>query len=243
MFAYIDLSIIVFVFNHILSFIYSLIIFDNLKYNLYFIIQSILLSIIALIINMFLIPYFYIFFTLLYALMMAIFSLKYFKAILMSIVLFYINYGFLLLIGGCYFYDGLVMISTPFVTLFILCIPLYITLIHIIQKKIYNYIKDRKFKIKCKIIYQNNIIKGHGYYDTGNALLYENIPVIFIQGKPIDNNGKVIHIQGINSTSFTYLAYKAKLSIKDTIKDVYIVFIGNKHNFFNCSFLLNKYVL
>ena len=172
MLAYIDLTIIVFIVNQVLSFVYSLIMFDNVKVVLYFTIQSILILIIALILNLFVIPYFYFFFTILYALFMSLISIKYLKIILVSMVIFYINNGLLLLIGGCYFYDGLVLISTPFVTLFIFIIPIYITLFHLIQKAILNNIKDSKFKIKCKIIYKNKIFKGKGYFDTGNSLLY-----------------------------------------------------------------------
>ena len=49
MLAYIDLTIIVFIVNQVLSFVYSLIMFDNVKVGLYFTIQSILILIIALI--------------------------------------------------------------------------------------------------------------------------------------------------------------------------------------------------
>lgn len=241
--AYIDLTIIFFTCNFILSFIYSMIIFDNIKYNFLFIIQTILLSILAFIFNLFFIPYLFVFYIVLYGLFMGIFDIRYIKILLITGVIYYINNAFLLLIGGCYFYDGLVLISTPFVMLFILIIPIYITTIHFIQKGIYNYLKDRKYKIKCKLYIDNKLLKGYGYFDTGNSLKYDDIPVIFSKGKPINNNGEIIKINGINSSNFTYLAYKAKLSIKDKLVDVYVVFIGQKHNFFNCCFLLNKYVL
>lgn len=241
--AYIDLSIIFFTFNFILSFIYSMIIFDDIKYNAIYIIQTILISIVSLILNLFLIPYFFIFFLIIYSLFMSLFSIKYLKVLLVSGLIFYCNNALMLLVGGCYFYDGIILISTPFVTLFILIIPIYITIIHLIHKSIYNYFKDKKFKIKCKLFIDNKVIKGYGYFDTGNALIYQDIPVVFSKGKAFNNNGEIIHINGINSTNFTYLAYKAKLSIKDKLINVYVVFIGEKHNFFNCSFLLNKYVL
>lgn len=243
MIAYLDLTIIVFIFNYLISFVYSLIIFDEIKYNIYMFIQSFLLSILAVIINLYLIPYFFILFIILYALFMAIFSLKYLKIMLVGLLIFYFNYAFLLLIGGCYFYDGILIISTPFVTLILLLIPMYIALIHIIFKELFKKVKYRKFKIKCKIVVDGKTFKGYGYYDTGNALLHDNIPVVFIKGRPFNNNGEVIHVQGINDSVFTYLSYKGKITINNKILDVYVVFIGNRLNFFNCSFLLNKYVL
>lgn len=241
--AYIDLSIIVFIFNYILSFTYSLILFDDIKSNWTFLVQSFLLSILSVILNIFFIPYLFILFTVLYALFMALFSLNYLRIIFVGLIIFYFNYAFLLLIGGCYFYDGVILISTPFVSLFLLLIPIYITILHLIYKEIYKKIRKNKFKVKCKILVEGKLIRGHGYYDTGNGLLYENIPVVFAKGKPINNNGQVIHIKGINDYTFTYLSYKGKIYIKNKVLDVYVVFIGNRHNFFNCCFLLNKYVL
>lgn len=134
------------------------------------------------------------------------------------------------------------MISTPFVTLFIFIVPIYITLIHIIFSIIYKKVKYNKFKIKCFIRVNEKLYKGYGYYDSGNSLLFNDKPVIFINDKCVFNNGEVINVKGINNYMFKYLAYKATLIIKGNIKDVYVVFINQNVDFCNCKFLLNKYI-
>lgn len=240
--AYIDLSIIVFLFNFILSFIYSMIIFDSIKYKIHFIIQTILIAFLALIINLLYIPYFFIMILVLYSLFVSIFNLKLLKSLLSTLLIFYINYGFLLLIGGCYLYEGILLINIPFITLFILIIPIYITLVHLFFNALIKQIKYRKFKIKCLIKVNEKVYKGFGYYDSGNSLLYDDIPVIFIKGKSLSNDGKVIYIKGINDYEFKYLAYKAILKIKNKEMTVYVVYSNSNVNFYNCQFLLNKYI-
>lgn len=241
--AYIDLSFIVFIINFSLSFIYSMIIFDNIKYKMHFIIQTILLSIGFAIINLFIIPYFFIMAFVIYSLIMALFNLKLLKTCLISIVIYYFNNAFLLLIGGCFLYDGLLLIQVPFITLFILIIPIYITILHLLINIFYKRIKNRKFKVKCRISINNTIIKGLGYYDSANCLLYEDIPVIFVKGKVLSNQGIVIKIKGINDFEYKYLAYRAILNIKDKSRNVYVVFVKKSMDFYSCDFLLNRYLM
>lgn len=241
--AYIDLSIIVFMANYCLSLIYSLIIFENFKNNIYFIIQTILLSIISLFTNLFIIPYFFLGFMIIYALFLGLFSIKKLKIIVLSIIIYLINSGALLLIGGCFLFEGLLLISVPYVSFFILIIPIYTTLIHLIASIIYKEIKYHNYKVKCKIKIDDKVLKGKGYYDTGNSLLYKEKPVIFTSLNPISNNGEIIKVSGINQIEYSYLAYKGKLYINKKIIDIYLVFIGKKVNFYNCIFLLNKHVL
>ena len=241
--AYIDLSFIVFFINYVISFVYSLILFDRLKYKLFFIVQSMILALIMGIINLLFVPYFFIMGTVLYSLIIGIFNLRYLKVILSSLMIYYLNCGLLLLIGGCFLYEGFLLISTPFVSFFILIEPIYITLIHLVGNILFKYIKYKNFRIKCFITLDNHHYKGKGYYDSGNCLTYHDLPVIFIKGKPLSNNGEVIKIKGINDYSFSYLAFKGTLSIKKSVKNVYIVFVNKNMNFYNCEFLLNKYVM
>lgn len=241
--AYIDLSFIVFLFNYILSFIYSMIIFDNVKYNRKFIFFTIVFVIISGIINLFFIPYFLVFSIFLYGLFISLFDLRYIKPIYLSLCIYYINCSLLLLIGGCFLYEGMLLISIPYISLFILIEPIYMIIIHLIFNFITNIIKYKKYVFKCLITIEENNYYGKGYYDTGNALLYEEKPVIFIK-KQIDSiNGKVIKIHGINDIEFTYLAYSGTIKIKNKIKKVYVVYVDNNLNFFNCDFLLNKYLM
>lgn len=241
--AYIDLSLIVFIFNYLISFIYAMIIFDNVKYHVSFIISNVILATILAIFNVLFVPYLFLLALILYGLFLGIFNIRYLRVIFFTLFLHYINNALLLLIGGCFLYEGILLISTPFVSFFILLEPLYFTLIHLSFNALFNYFKYKNFKIKCLIDLKYRIFKGKGYYDTGNTLLYNDKPVIFIKGKPTSNDGEIISIKGINDYSFSYLAYLGTLKTKKVKKEVYVVFVNENMNFNNCEFLLNKYIM
>lgn len=241
--AYIDLSFIVYIINFSLSFIYSMIIFDNIKYKIHFIIQTLLIGLIFMIINLYFIPYFLIMAFILYSLFLGMFNLKLLKVCISTIIIYYLNNAFLLLVGGCFLYEGILLISIPFVSLFVLIIPIYITITHLIINIIYKRFKNNKFKVKCKIKLFNNTYKGLGYLDSGNALIYNDIPVIFVKDVAKFNEGEVIKIKGINDYEYTYLAFKGVLTIKNNSKNVYVVFVKKSMDFYSCDFLLNKYLM
>jgi len=241
--AYIDLSIIVYLFNILLSFIYSMIIFDNLKYKKTFIIFTIIFLIISGIVNLFYISFFLIFSMIIYTLFIALFDYKLVKSLILTLILYYINCSLMLLIGGCFLYNGILLISIPFISLFVFIQPIYICFIHIIFTLLIKYIKNKGFIYNCIITIENKIYKAKGYYDSGNFLMYDELPVIFIKGDYINNNGKLITINTINNDCLTYLAYKGEIKIKRKIKNVYIVFVNEDINFNNCDILLNKNLL
>ena len=241
--AYIDLSIIVFLFNYLLSLVYSFILFDDIKHKIRIIIISVILSIFSYIINMFFIPYFFIMYTIIYALVLGVICLKYIKIIIVSLIIYYINCALLLLIGGCFLYQGTLLISIPFISIFILIQPIYITFIHIVCSLIYKYIKNKNYILKCKIIINENIIKDKGYYDSGNIITHNDLPVIFVKGHTSNNNGELIKVKGINDYELKYVAYKGMLVINKKNINVYVVFVSNNLSFNGCKILLNKYVM
>ena len=241
--AYVDLSIIVFIIKFILSLIYSLIIFDKVKYNKIFILITFMLSILSMFINIFVINYFFLFFFILYSLFLLILSKDLMKVTLITLIIFYINYAYMLLIGGCFLYKGILMISTPFSVLFIFLVPIYITFIHLSISYIYKKIINNKFILKCIVRVDDKLYKGKGYFDSGNSLIFNDKPVIFINDKVSNNNGEIIEVRGINDVTFKYYAFIATLFYKGNAKHVYAVFISDVKSFNNCKFLLNKHIL
>ena len=241
--AYIDLSIIVYLFNIILSFIYSMIIFDNIKYNKAFIFFTITCLIICGFINLFFIPYFLIFFMILYGLFIAIFDIKLLKSIIMTFLIYYINTSLMLLIGGCFLYQGILLICIPFISLFVFIQPIYITIVHIIFTLLIKYLKNQKFVFRCEITINELSFKSKGYYDSGNFLIYNDRPIIFVKKNYYSKDGIIINLKTIDNKSLSYLAYEGYLYIKRKRKDVYIVFVDENMSFNNCDLLLNKYVM
>lgn len=241
--AYIDLSIIVLIINFLISFYYSTTIINKKKYSAFFIITTILLFVVFAFTTIFLIPYFLIMGFIIYSLILAIFDVKLFLTILLSLFVFYLNNAFLLLIGGCFLYNGMLFVNIPYITWFILIIPLYICILHFLITLFYYILKNAKFKIKCCVEIANKKVKGVGLLDSGNSLLYNGLPVIFINDKPISNEGEIIKIKGINDVSLTYLAFKGLLTAKLRKMEVYVVFTNNKTSFNDCKILLNRLIM
>ena len=114
---------------------------------------------------------------------------------------------------------------------------------HFLITLFYYILKNAKFKIKCCVEIANKKVKGVGLLDSGNSLLYNGLPVIFINDKPISNEGEIIKIKGINDVSLTYLAFKGLLTAKLRKMEVYVVFTNNKTSFNDCKILLNRLIM
>ena len=241
--AYIDLSIIVLIINFLISFYYSATIINKKKYSAFFIITTIFLFIILSLVSIFLVPYCLIYGFIIYALVLCVFDYKLLLTTLLTLFVFYLNNSFLLIIGGCFMYNGILFINIPFITWFIFIIPIYICIIHLIITLFYHMLKNAKFKVRCSIYVDNKKINGIGFLDSGNSLLYNDLPVIFVNEKPFSNNGEKIKIKGINDITLTYLAYKGILMSKLRKTDVYVVFTSNKTSFNDCKILLNRLIM
>jgi hypothetical protein len=241
--AYIDLSIIVYLINITLSFIYAMIIFDNIKYNKLFIFFTIICLFFCGFITIFFIPYFLIFFMILYGLFVAIFDIKLLKSIIMSLLIYYINTSLMLLIGGCFLYQGILLVCIPFISLFVLIQPIYITVVHVFLTLLMKYIKNQKFIFRCEIIINELSFKSKGYYDSGNFLMFNDKPIIFVKKHYYNNDAIIIKLKTIENKNLSYLAYEGYLYIKRKKIEVYIVFVDENMNFNNCDILLNKYVM
>lgn len=239
MIGYIDLSIIVFLFNYLISLFYasSLI---NKRIPKLFLIHTFFIHLIAYLLNLFLIPYFHMFVMIIHAFIYLLINIHLFKTLLITIFFYTLNTAFLLLIGGCYLFQGILMISIPYITLFIFTMPFLTVLIQLLINRLYHRLKNKNFIIPCIVKIDENLYKGKGFLDTGNMATFNQCPIIFIKGKIPTCNGEVIQITGIKNIPYKYIAYKGEITMRHKNQEIYAIFVSEKLDFNQCRMLLNK---
>ena len=102
------------------------------------------------------------------------------------------------------------------------------------------------FKDKVFLIIENKKYVTEGYYDTGNILKFNDIPVIFISKDKCKDNFKItksMKVSTINGTKmYNYIEALISLGDKKEYHYVYLCFSEEK-SFNGCDILLNAYLL
>ena len=248
---YLDLSFIANIIVHSLSLFYIYIMFE-FKNKIYKnILLVFLLSIIVVSLPFFIIDNIYVY--LIYDLLILIALLPNKNKIYMIISyisIYYILIGLAQLFNsGIIVETQMIVINNPVSTLSLILLLIPIIIIYIISfllKKsflIFHY----KYLVYLKV--NDNIYKLKGYLDTGNTLLKDGKPVIFIKNYILQNE------KLINEISFKYhtlnnkmredKGYEGELIININHKKIYkkIIFsvVSDEYYFNNCDCLLNAY--
>lgn len=167
-------------------------------------------------------------------------SFFYVVSILLGGFIYYLNIKFSYQNNGIIFFHKDLSINYIFIVIFSPVI-LYIYIrqgnkLKLIYNNIYNF----------KINYHNKIIENQGFLDTGNKLMYKNIPVILMNRDSfkISKNDKkeIIPVKTISSSDYI-LGVKVKIIIDSRIKDAYIGLIKEKISIDGASCILNSKLL
>ena len=102
------------------------------------------------------------------------------------------------------------------------------------------------YKTTCVLTKEDKKFAFKAFYDSGNTLKYDNVPVVFCVKKlwnfslesPVE-----IEANGINGSK-KYQGYEALLSFgeKDENFFVYVVLLDDVNSFHGCEMLLNAYL-
>ena len=248
---YLDLSFIANIVIHSLALLYVYIMFEFKNNFLKNILIVLLLSIIVLSLPYFIIDNIYIY--LIYDLLILIALLPNKQKIFMIIsyiTIYYILIGLAQLFNsGIIVKTQMIVINKPISTLsvFLLFIPvLLIYVISFLLKKsllIYHY----KYIVFLKV--NENIYKIKGYLDTGNTLLKDGKPIIFIKEKVLLNeelkDSVNFKYHTLNNKMREEKGYEGEIIIKYNYKKIYkkIIFslVSDEYYFNNCDCLLNVY--
>lgn len=248
---YLDLSFFANIVVHSLSLLYVYIMFE-FKNKIYKnILIIILLSIIVLTLPFFIIDEIIIYLIYDLLILIALFPKKQKIYLILSYIsIYYILIGLAQLFNsGIIVKTQMIVINKPISTLsvFILIIPIIILyILSFLLKKsflIYHY----KYNVYLKI--NGNIYKFKGYLDTGNTLLKDGKPIIFIKEKVLINedlkDGINFKYHTLNNKMREEKGYEGEIIIKINYRKIYkkIIFsiVSDDYYFNNCDCLLNAY--
>ena len=241
--AYIDLTLIVHVVMYLISMAYGMVLNEATKHSYRYKSHSFFLSLIAFMLNLYYIPFFYLFYSLIRFFIIFIFWKKWIKTELFTQIFYYLNVGFLLLVGGSFIYEGILYINQPITTLFVLVLPILTCIVLLLEKKVFSKLKGQRFIYHAKLEIEEKVYKIKGYLDTGNEAIFKELPVIFVNFSiPNCEAKETIIIQGIQS-QIKQTGYKATLFFQKKKISCYVIYlptIALKHH---CNCLLNVNLL
>lgn len=134
------------------------------------------------------------------------------------------------------------MIYIPSGFFYILILPVLFVIIWIITKSIKSLIFLRKYRYNVTVTINAKVYKLSAYFDSGNTMKFNDIPVIFLTEEFKERNIKYnkLLIKGVGEENGEYL--KGTILFENRVKEVYCAYL-NKRSFNGCKCLLNVYLL
>lgn len=202
--------------------------------------------------SVFLIYFEYFFSVLIYLLVVSLFLLViYKKESLKAIILYFFCYTILtFIIDKLSIYNStynfILIINDNRGIISYLFAPIFLISLLISSKLVDHLYRLNTFKTSCYLIKGDRKIYYTCYYDSGNVLRHNDIPVIFINKNKylfIMANNEQILIEGINGKTINRID-KCLLSLEDK-KETYIVYVClvETKDFNGCEILLNAYLM
>ena len=188
---------------------------------------------------------------LIYLIYVSIFLILIFKKnFIKSVFLYFLCYSLLTYIidklsiyNACY--NFILVINSPKGILSYIFGPLFLIGLILSTKIVDSLYRLSNYKMSCYLLKEEKKYYYTCYFDTGNTLKYNDVPVIFINKDKYPfklDNVEVIDINGINSTNKSYVQ-SCLLSLEDK-KDLFFVYVVlvEKEDFNGCEILLNAYL-
>lgn len=244
---YLDLSFISNIVVHSLSLLYIFFMFEFKNKILKNILIVFLLSVIVLTLPFFVIdnPYVYIIYDILilYALLP---KKNKIYMILSYISIYYILIGLAQLFNsGVIVKVQMIVINKPVSTLSVILLFIPIIIIYIFSFILKKKILLHHYKYNIHLIINNNIYKIKGYFDTGNTLLIDGKPVIFVKENILINeklnDGYPIKYNTVNNKIREDIGYEGEIIIKNKYIKILFSVVSNNYYFNNCDCLLNAF--
>ncbi len=242
--AYIDLSLIVHVVMFLISMVYAMILNEAAKHSYSYKSHSFFGSLIAFMINLYYIPFFYLFYSFIRFFILFFIKRKWIKTEIWIHIFYYLNVGFLLLVGGSFIYEGILYINQPITTLFVFVLPLLTCIVLLIEKKGILKLKQQRFIYHAKLILnEETTFKIKGFLDTGNSALHLEKPVLFVNfSLPESKQKEKITIQGIQGQKKLW-GYQGILFFQKKKIECYVIYLSTLELKNHCNCLLNVHLL
>ena len=147
----------------------------------------------------------------------------------------------IILSNNFYLYRGVIFINSPKSFYIVLTAFLNIILIELIMLTIKKIKLLANYNMRVNIIIDSCNVWVSGYMDSGNTLIKNNKPVIFLNESYMKgDNYKEMLVSGMGERKCRYV--EGKIIINDHIKDVVYAFV-NGVSFKGCECLLNIHLL
>lgn len=98
----------------------------------------------------------------------------------------------------------------------------------------------KKFVYNVELTISKKTLKLRGFYDTGNCFQIGKLPVIFLKNNKSNLIGGISTFDTFYKRNFKKGLLKIKTGSNSLIKEVLILEVSNKENFFGCDCLLNS---
>lgn len=176
-----------------------------------------------------------------------VFNKKWIYDFCVFIILFFmINFLISLLTSKLKMLHIYLIISSAEGIFYCLLIPLFGLMLVVSSKLVDSLFHLHVYKTTCVLTKEDKKFAFKAFYDSGNTLKYDNVPVVFCVKKlwnfslesPVE-----IEANGINGSK-KYQGYEALLSFgeKDENFFVYVVLLDDVNSFHGCEMLLNAYL-
>lgn len=122
-----------------------------------------------------------------------------------------------------------------------------IFLLLLLQKKWHTYVMQTNFVYSCKLIKKDRVWKGRGYMDSGNMLMYDGMPVVFMDWKYQSyfsrENIQYIEMQTMNETGEMEGIEVELLLENQTKQNVFVCFKKHLYLPLHCDLLFGMETL
>lgn len=176
-----------------------------------------------------------------------VFNKKWIYEFCVFIILFFvINFLISLLTSKLKMLHIYLIISSAEGIFYCLLIPLFGLMLVVSSKLVDSLFHLHVYKTTCVLTKEDTKFAFKAFYDSGNTLKYDNVPVVFCLKKswnfsldcPVE-----IEANGIGGTK-KYQGYEALLSFGENDENffVYVVLLDDVNSFHGCEMLLNAYL-
>ena len=162
------------------------------------------------------------------------------------ILFFIINFFLTLITDDIKLLHIYLSINSPKGIIYSILVPIFGISLYLAMKFVDSIFHLHAYKTKCIISKDSQKACFLGYFDSGNTLKVDNVPVIFCNRSswlfPLTNE-KDIEVSTINGEKI-YRGYEALINIDGKNEDVFVYVILNDNNdgFNGCEILLNAYL-
>ena len=144
--------------------------------------------------------------------------------------------------NGLVYYKGIFIINKSVQALSLLCYPIILIIIFIISIFVDKLYRFRNYKEKVFLIINDKKYVFNGYMDSGNTLMHDNTPVIFINKNMNFNFDEEIFVNTLTGNN-VLKGKKCLISINGKSSYTYAYLCSSNENDFNgCECLLNIYL-